>query len=161
MVVTGWGRQRIKNENAYVLQLEPGPRHDGEGLGLSFSCRFVHAKLETLCPPNQAFKLSDFTPSKESDAEVVASLSSDDDDDSNSDSDGEDNNTSDERPVWETKSDGSLKFREEMSTCWRKVTEPNSLEHPHGQSRSDKAYCKTTNNFIYRQNDVTSNRLIK
>jgi hypothetical protein len=45
MVVTGWGRQRIKNENAYVLQLESGPRHDGEGLGLSFSCWFAHAKL--------------------------------------------------------------------------------------------------------------------
>jgi hypothetical protein len=130
MVVTGWGRQRIKNENAYVLQLEPGPRHDGIGLGHSFTCRFAHAKIETPCPPNQAFKVSDFTKTAEPDAEVEALSSSDDEGESNSDSDGDDDTTSDERPVWETKSDGSLKFREDMPTCWRKVAEPNSLEHP-------------------------------
>ena len=130
MVVTGWGRQRIKNENAYVLQLEPGPLHDGIGLGHSFYCRFAHAKITTPCPPNQAFKVSDFTQTKASDAEEAASSSSDDDDEPSSDSDSVDDTTSDERPVWETKTDGTLKFREEMSTCWRKVAEPSSLEHP-------------------------------
>jgi hypothetical protein len=36
----------------------------------------------------------------------------------------------DERPVWERKPDESLKFREDMPTCWRMVAEPSSLEHP-------------------------------
>jgi hypothetical protein len=87
MVVTGWGRQRIKNENAYVLLLELGPRHDGIGLG--------HAKIETPCPPSQAFKVSDFTKTKEPDAEVGVLSSSDDNDESNSDSDEADDTTSD------------------------------------------------------------------
>jgi hypothetical protein len=43
MVVTGWGREVIKKERAYVLLLEPGSRHDGEALGGKFFCRFVHA----------------------------------------------------------------------------------------------------------------------
>jgi hypothetical protein len=143
MVVTGWGRQRIKNENAYVLQLEPGPKHDGIGLGHSFTCRFAHAKIETPCPPNQAFKVSDFTKTAEPDAEVEALSSSDDEGESNSDSDGDDDTTSDERPVWETKSDGSLKFREDMPTCWRKVAEPNSLEHPPSLERWVHPYMST------------------
>ena len=100
MVVNGWGRQRIKNENAYVLQLEPGPKHDGIGYGHSFYCRFAHAKIATPCPPNQAFKVSDFTQTKETDSEEAASSSSEADDESDSDSDGADDSTCDERPVW-------------------------------------------------------------
>jgi hypothetical protein len=61
MVITGWGREVIKKERAYVLLLEPGSRHDGEELGEQFFCRFAHAKLADACPPNQLFKPSDLT----------------------------------------------------------------------------------------------------
>jgi hypothetical protein len=131
MVVTGWGRHRIRNENAYVLVLEPGRKHDGEGLGLKFECRFAHAKIEHACPPNQSFKASDFVQvpapvaATESDKE-----SSSDELESSDDEVEEANDDPYDRPVWERKSDESLKFRDEMPTCWRKLAEPSSLEHP-------------------------------
>ena len=81
-------------------------------------------------------RLKSLTQTKETDSEEAASSSSKADDESDSDSDGADDTTCDERPVWETKSDGTLNFREDMSTCWRKVAEPSSLEHPPSLSNS-------------------------
>jgi hypothetical protein len=130
MVVTGWGRHRIRNENAYVLILEPGRKHDGEGLGLEkFHCRFAHAKIEHACPPNQIFKASDFVKAAVPAVEADAESSSDVEESSDDEGEEEDGND-DERPVWERMPDESLKFREDMTTCWRMVAEPSSLEHP-------------------------------
>ncbi len=39
MVVTGWGREVLKKERAYVLLLQPGSKHDGKDLGRQFFCR--------------------------------------------------------------------------------------------------------------------------
>lgn len=47
MVVQRWGRKAIKGENAYVLLLTPGARHDGTPIaGKDFYCRFSHAKMD-------------------------------------------------------------------------------------------------------------------
>jgi hypothetical protein len=130
MVVKGWGRHRIKNENAYVLVLEPGAKHDGEGLGSTFHCRFAHAKIETKCPPNQSFKSSDFVQANPPVAEGEAVASSDDDDASSNDDPLDADDDDDDQPVWETNQDGNLKFRDDMPTCYRLLAEPASLEHP-------------------------------
>jgi hypothetical protein len=130
-VVTGWGRHRIRNENAYVLVLEPGRKHDGEGLGLKFEGRFAHAKIKHACPPNQSFKASDFVqatvPVSAADTDKE---SSSDELDSSDDELEEDNDDNAERPVWERNPDESLKLRDDMTTYWRKLAEPLSLEHP-------------------------------
>jgi hypothetical protein len=113
-----------------VLELEPGAKHDGEGLGLKFHCRFAHAKIETKCPPNQIFKSSDFVQANPPVAEEEEVSASDDDDASSDDEPLDGDADDDERPVWETKQDGSLKFCDDMPLCYRLLAEAASLERP-------------------------------
>jgi hypothetical protein len=121
MVVIGWGRKVLKKERAYVLLLEPGSRHDGEDLGDKFFCRFVHAKLEEACPPNQAFKPSDFTI-----APVIvqegSDVSSSSDDEVSDECAEDDDGTNADSVVWETDAEGGLRFRPTMPTCYRKAS---------------------------------------
>ena len=127
MVVTGWGREVIKKERAYVLLLIPGARHDGEQLGTQFYCRFAHAKLSGACPPNQAFKPSDFvdvTPTVEEGSDVSSSS-----DDESLEDEGCDVYNAEE-VIWETDAAGELKFRPTMPTCYRLIAEPSSSKHP-------------------------------
>ncbi len=73
--------------------------------------------------------MSDFVKAAVLDVEADAESSSDELESSDDEREEEDGN-GDERPVWERKPDESLKFREDMTTCWRMVAEPSSLEHP-------------------------------
>jgi hypothetical protein len=127
MVVTGWGREVIKKERAYVLLLEPGSRHDGEELCEQFWCRFVHAKLADSCPPNQLFKPSDFTCIPPT-VDEGSDLSSSSDDESIEDEGCDVYNA--EEVIWETDAEGELKFRPTMSACYRQIAEPASSKHP-------------------------------
>jgi hypothetical protein len=129
MVVTGWGREVLKKERAYVLLLEPGTRHDEENLGEKFFCRFAHAKLVEACPPNQAFKPSDFTTTSQIVQEGSDSSSSSDDETSDECAE-DDDGTNADNVVWETDPEGGLRFRPTMPTCYRQVAEPASTKHP-------------------------------
>jgi hypothetical protein len=131
MVIQNWGRRKMKDERAYVLLLKPGARHDGQ-LDGDFYCRFAHAKIVTAAAPNQTFRQDDLLSQQGTPA---TQLADDEASDTDSEADEEDPNNEgglagdNDVPEWQKNANGSLKFRSEMSTCYRFLAEPASSFH--------------------------------